>query len=266
MEAMSTKDARLPIAVFDSGMGGVSVLRALRALMPHENYLYFGDSANAPYGVRPTEEILDLSKRAVAHLVEAGIKALVIGCNTVTSVAAETLRAMYPELIIVATEPAVKPAALKNPGGVVLVMATDATIRGEKLRALIHQYEDRATILKCPCPGLMEFVERGDIHSDALRAYLRERFAQAGGAPPDAVVLGCTHYPFVRGAIRELLGPDVQIFDPAPGIAQQAKHRLEAAGLLNGQQPKGIVTWENSAASPEMIALGKRLLEMNLDA
>ena len=253
-------DAGLPIAVFDSGMGGVSVLRALRAHLPHENYLYFGDSANAPYGVRPYDEILELSRAAVAHLVGEGIKALVIGCNTVTSVAAKTLRAEHPNLIIVATEPAVKPAALARHGGTILVMATDATVHGDNFLSLVQRYGDEANIVKCPCPGLMEFVERGETDSEALRAYLRKRFEVLGGVKPDSVVLGCTHYPFVSGAIRAVLGEDVALFDPAPGIARQAKRRLAAAGLLNPQAGEGEIRWENSSPDPKMIALGKRLL------
>lgn len=255
-------DARLPIAVFDSGMGGVSVLRALRALLPMENYLYFGDSANAPYGVRPYDEILELSRAAVAHLVGEGIKALVVGCNTVTSVAVKTLRAENPDLIIVATEPAVKPAALAKPGSTILVMATDATVHGDNFLSLVRRYGDDAKIVKCPCPGLMEFVERGETDSDELRAYLRKRFEILDGTKPDSVVLGCTHYPFVGGAIRAVLGEDVTLFDPAPGIARQAKRRLAAAGLLNPQAGEGEIRWENSSADPSMIELGKRLLFM----
>ncbi len=250
----------LPIAVFDSGMGGVSVLRALRVQLPHEDFLYFGDSANAPYGVRPYEEILELSRTAVKHLVDAGIKALVIGCNTVTSVAVKTLRQEYPELIIVATEPAVKPAVLAKPGGTILVMATEATIHGDNFLSLVHRYEGDAKILKCPCPGLMEFVERGETDSEALYDYLRERFGILEGAKPDCVVLGCTHYPFVSGAIKKVLGEDVTLFDPAPGIARQAERQLKAAGLLNPRLTKGTVRWENSSPDPGMIELGKRLL------
>lgn len=255
-------DAELPVAVFDSGMGGVSVLRALRALMPRENYLYFGDSANAPYGVRPYDEILALARSAVRRLVDARIKALVIGCNTVTSVAVKTLRAEYPDLIIVATEPAVKPAALAKPGGTVLVMATDATIHGGNFLSLVHRYEDDVNLVQCPCPGLMEFVERGETDSEALRAYLREKFSVLGGAKPDSVVLGCTHYPFVSGAIRAVLGEDVALFDPAPGIARQTKRKLAAAGLLNPQAGEGAIRWENSSPDPRMIALGQKLLFM----
>ncbi len=255
-------DRELPVAVFDSGMGGVSVLRALRGRLPHENYLYFGDSANAPYGVRPYDEILSLARAAVAHLLGAGIKALVIGCNTVTSVAVKTLRAEHPDLIIVATEPAVKPAALAKPGGTILVMATDATIHGDNFLSLVHRYEGDAKIVKCPCPGLMEFVERGETDSEALRAYLREKFSILGGVKPDSVVLGCTHYPFVSGAIRKVLGEDVAVFDPAPGIARQAERKLSEAGLLNPQGSEGTIRWENSSPDPGMIELGKKLLFM----
>ncbi|MGN0940380.1 MAG: glutamate racemase [Selenomonadaceae bacterium] len=253
-----------PVGVLDSGMGGVSVLRELVALLPSENYIYFGDSANAPYGSRTDEEIIKLSEHAIEGLIADGVKALVIGCNTISAHVA-ILRKKYENLPIIATEPAVKPAAESFPGGNVVVMATVATLRGKKFDRLMERYKDMAHIVKCPCPGLMDFVERGDIHSDALRAYITERLSSLDGVAMDeinAIVLGCTHYPFVRGMIEEVVGNGVKIFDPAPGIARQLLRRLKSANMLNDSDGNGEITWQNSSPDKKMIELEKNLLTM----
>lgn len=253
-------DKTQSIGILDSGVGGVSVLRALLEVLPHENYLYFGDSANAPYGIKTEEEILRLSLAAVERLIKQEIKAIVIGCNTITSVAALPLRLKYPGMVIVATEPAVKPAVLSKPQGVVVVMATTATLQGKRFNALQQRYRDQAEIIKCPCPGLMDFVERGELDSPALRDYIQQRFAALGNVKPDAIVLGCTHYPFVRGVLQEIFGAAVPIFDGAPGIARQVSRRLAAENLLNDSLEQGKIIWQNSSRDPDVLELGKKLL------
>lgn len=255
-------DMYQPIGVFDSGLGGVSVLRAVRATLPYEDFIYYGDSVNAPYGTRPEKEILALSMAAISALVQQGVKAVVIACNTVTSVAAPALRAQYPQTIIVATEPAVKPAAADSPQGRIVVMATPATLQGERFHHLMGRFQGEAVVIPCPCPGLMEFVERGETHSERLRHYLEERFRAVGAEKPDSVVLGCTHYPFVQGMIQEVAGPQAKIFDGASGIARQLKQRLAMAHLLSDKTEPGEIVWQNSSPNPELIAIGKRLLEM----
>ena len=202
-----------PIAFFDSGLGGISVLRETVRLLPQENYLYYGDSLHAPYGVRPEAEIRALAGAAAEQLVQAGAKALVVACNTATSAAIVQLREAYPDIPVIGTEPALKPAVEKYPGGRILVMATPMTIRQEKFQALKAQYDDQAEIIGLACGGLMEFVERGELRGEALDAYLFDKV--------DAIVLGCTHYPFLTGAIRRIVGRGPEILDGSHGVAMQ---------------------------------------------
>lgn len=245
------------IAVFDSGVGGVSVLRELLALMPQERYLYFGDSANAPYGTRPTGEVRALTLAAAERLMARGCKALVVACNTATAAAIIDLRAKYPDKIVIGIEPALKVAADHFPGGEVGVMATPVTLREEKFDVLLHRFTDTCTVHKIPAPGLVELVERGMAVSEESEALLRPLLLPYRDKL-DAVVLGCTHYPFAAPVIARLLGEKTALLDGGPGTARQTKRRLEAEGLL-GDGP-GELLIENSSGSQEMIALCRELL------
>ncbi len=251
-----------PIGVFDSGLGGISVLREIVALLPTEDYIFYGDSANAPYGVRPTEEIRSLTVAVFDKLIEQGVKAIVIACNTASSAAGDFLRRKYPELPIIAIEPALKPAVLSSPGGRIAVMATEATLREKKFSRLMDSYVGQAVIHKLPCPGLPEFVERGELESDRLRQFLQERFASLGEEPLDGIVLGCTHYPFVKNMIQEVAGPGVKLFDGAAGTARQLKRRLKSRGLLRDSQEPGTILWQNSAPDEHFIELSKKLFRL----
>lgn len=248
-----------PVAVFDSGMGGISVLRELVRILPNENYIYFGDSRYAPYGTRTTEEVRQLTVGHAQQLFEEGAKALVVACNTATSAAVRVLREMYPDTPIVGIEPAVKPAALSGEHPRVLVMATPMTIREEKFHRLMDQYTQTAGIIPLPCPGLMEYIENGDLEGGDLRAYLTELLSDYKGKI-DAVVLGCTHYPFARRLIQEIVGDDVQIFDGGEGTAREMRRRLEEQGLLNLSEKKGKIEFRNSSEDPAKLELSKRLL------
>ena len=221
-----------PIAVFDSGVGGLSVLRELVAQMPSEHFLYFGDSANAPYGTRPTAEIRSLTLAHAECLFDRGAKALVVACNTATSAAIGALRARWPDRVIIGIEPALKLAVSRHPGGCIGVLATEATLREEKFAALLQRCAENCHILKCPCPELVEFVERGELTGPALERCLAARLAPVLAAGPDALVLGCTHFPFAAGAIRRVVGPDVELLDGSAGTARETKRRLLDAGLL----------------------------------
>ena len=256
-------DREQPIGVFDSGLGGISVLREIVKLMPEEDYLYYGDSANAPYGSRTTEEICELSEAAVQKLIERGVKAIVIACNTASSAAGEMLRAKYAELPIICIEPALKPAVLKNEGGAVIVLATETTLREEKFHRLMLSYQDKAEIIKLPLPGLPEFVERGELRSTALKKFLEEKFSVLGDKKIGGAVLGCTHYPFVRRMISEVLGADVRIFDGAVGTARQLRRRLYSRGLLQAGR-KGRITWLNSAKEQSFIDRSKMLFSLEI--
>lgn len=249
-----------PIAFFDSGLGGISVLRETVRLMPQENYLYYGDSLHAPYGVKPEAEIRRLTSCAAEKLVAAGAKAIVVACNTATSAAICLLREQYPELPVIGTEPALKPAVEQFPGGRILVMATAMTIQQEKFRALKRQYDAQAQILPVPCVGLMEYVERGELRGKAVMEYLAQKLDPYLQQPVDAIVLGCTHYPFLTGAIRTVVGPGPEILDGSHGVALQLQRRLRQMGTLREEDLPGHVAFQNSLDEPEILARSRMLL------
>ena len=246
------------IAVFDSGLGGISVLRHLRQMMPGERYLYFGDSANAPYGSRSTEEVRALTLAAVEKLMgQKPLKALVLACNTATAAAVKQLRQKYPDLIVIGIEPALKVAADNFPGGRIGVMATEVTLREEKFDALLHRFVEHCTVTKIPMPGLVQLVEAGKTQGEEVEALLRSRLGHCIGNL-DAVVLGCTHYPLAAKAIARVLGENVVLLDGGAGTARETRRRLEAAGLL--EQGCGELILENSREDPGMTALAYELL------
>ena len=246
------------IAVFDSGVGGISVLRHLRKWMPNERYLYFGDSANAPYGSRPTEEIRRMAENVAEYLLTRGIKALVVACNTATSAAIGALREKYPELIVIGIEPALKPAVDAFPGGTIGVLATPVTLREEKFRRLVESYSGHCRVIDLPAPGLSQLVEHGLGDSEEAEALLRPILAPWAGEM-DALVLGCTHYPFAAATIRRIMGEDILLLDGGDGTARETRRRLAQAGLL--YDGPGQLHWENSAGDPEILKLCEILLE-----
>ena len=246
------------IAVFDSGVGGISVLRHLLRYLPGERFLYFGDSANAPYGSRSTEEVRQLTLAAAEFLTrEYPIKALVIACNTATAAAVQQLRERYPQLIVIGIEPALKVAADHFPGGRIGVMATEVTLREEKFDTLLHRFDTECTIAKIPAPGLVQKIEAGKADCPETEALLRGILADHIGAL-DALVLGCTHYPFAAKAISRILGPEVTLLDGGDGTARETKRRLKAAKLL--EEGPGEVTVINSAGDRDMIRISYELL------
>ncbi len=246
------------IAVFDSGVGGISVLRELIRQMPRENYLYFGDSANAPYGNRSTQQVRELTLQAVEKMLTRGIKAFVVACNTATSAAVRVMREMYPDLIVVGIEPAVKLAADRFPNGRVGVMATNVTLREEKLAYLVSCFPD-VQVERIPAPGLVELVESGKVGGPEVEALLKEILGPYVGKL-DALVLGCTHYPFVRSTVAQILGSETLLFDGGEGTARHTRHLLEAADLINDGD--GSVVIENSSTSQELLKLSETLLHI----
>jgi glutamate racemase len=246
------------IAVFDSGVGGISVLRHLVEQMPNERFLYFGDSANAPYGTRSTEEIRALTFAAAERLLSRNVKALVLACNTATAAAAKALRLQYTDTIIIGIEPALKPAAEAFPHGTVAILATPATLREGKLERLIARVGGECHVEKIPAPGLVELIEHGLAESPATEALLRVLLEPWQGKL-DGIVLGCTHYPFAAEAIGRIL-PDTVIFDGGAGTARNTRRRLAEAGLLR-TEGEGCVIFENSADDPEMLRRCQQLLK-----
>ena len=246
------------IAVFDSGVGGISVLRQLRKLMPDENFVYYGDSANAPYGSRSTEEVRVLTMAAAEKLTtEYPVKALVIACNTATAAAISALRAAYSDLIVIGIEPAVKLAADHFPGGRLGVMATEVTLREEKFDHLIHRFDRECTITKIPAPGLVQLIEAGKSDTPETDALLHKLLDPYVGKL-DALVLGCTHYPFVSRRIGKVLGPAVTLLHGGKGTARETKRRLEKASLLH--EGAGRIQIISSDPTPASVDLAWKLL------
>lgn len=253
-----------PIGFFDSGLGGISVLRKTVKLFPQENYLYFGDSLHAPYGVRTAQEVRGLTLAACRTLVDGGCKALVIACNTATSAAIRLLREEFSDIPVIGIEPAIKPAAEKFRGGRVLMMATPMTVREEKFNRLREQYADRAEIIPVACPGLMEFVEQGILRGEQVESYLMQRLEPYLQEPVDAIVLGCTHYPFLRSAIRNVAGSRPEIIDGSTGVAMQLMRKLEGKNWRNPGPGAGHVEFCNSMPGNEMLELSRVLFNYEM--
>jgi len=247
-------DQKEYIAVFDSGLGGISVLKELVKLMPRERYLYFGDSANAPYGDRTTEEVRALTLSAAEQLLGRGVKALVVACNTATAAAIGTLREIYPETIIIGIEPAVKVAADRC-GSQVGVMATAVTLREEKLNALMEKFPDSHFHPICP-QKLVPLIESNATDRE-IEDYLRPILEPYAGKL-DAVVLGCTHYPFAAGVIGKILGSHTQILDGGAGTARETRRRLAEQGLL--YEGPGEIQMESSSGDAAFLERGMVLL------
>ena len=244
---------RDPIGVFDSGIGGISTLRDMIRELPDERFIYYGDAANAPYGTKSTQEVIACVRNVVEHLLEKEIKALVIACNTATGAAAATLRREL-SIPVIGMEPALKPASQVRKNGSVLVLATPLTLHQDKFENLMKQYGQGA--VKVPCPGLMEIVEEDD--GAAAQQYLRELFSRFDLDQVDAVVLGCTHYVFLKDMIRSLLPERIAITDGNAGTARQLRRVLAKAELLNGEGP-GSVELETSGTQKD-IGLMRKLL------
>ncbi len=247
-----------PIGFFDSGVGGLSVLKHAVEVMPEENYIYFGDSANAPYGVRTREEVLDLTFQAVNNLMKQNIKALVIACNTATSVAVEALRGEL-SIPVISMEPAVKPA-LEQTQGTVLLMATCVTLDSERVNALIHKWDTEKRILKVPCPNLAEEIEKEAFGQSHLAEYLKELLSDFENCGVSAVVLGCTHYAFVRERIQRILGENIAIFDGIDGTVAHLRELLIQRKIKREENALGSVKVESSKKDSGTLELYNHLL------
>lgn len=225
------------IGVFDSGVGGLSVLRAMRQLMPEEPVIYFADQGHVPYGPRSLEQVRDFSEAITRFLLGRGAKLIVVACNTASAAALHYLRETFPSVPFVGMEPAVKPAAEYTQSGVVGVLATPATFQGALYASVVERFANGVQVLQHTCPGLVEQVEKGNLHGEQTRAILEDslRFMLDRGI--DTVVLGCTHYPFVIPLIEQIVGDSVRVIDPAPAVAKQVKRLLEAGGM---KQSSGV--------------------------
>ena len=247
------KDA---IGILDSGVGGVSLLRHAVRVLPNENFIYYGDNKNVPYGPRPLEEIRVLAATAVDALLQQNIKALVLACNTITAAYAETLR-KDARIPVIGMEPALKPASMARQGGKVLALATRATLSLERFARLMGLYGEG--VIPLEGLGLVELVESGRADSEEAREALAGLFAPYMDQQIDAIVLGCTHYPFLRQQIQSFF-PDAEIFDGLDGTARQLRRRLEDAHLLTERTEPGVIEFQSSGGE-KYTDLMKRLFE-----
>jgi glutamate racemase len=230
-----------PIGIFDSGVGGLSVLRAIRGQLPGENIVFFGDQEHVPYGPRPLQQVRDFSEAITRFLLGLGAKLIVVACNTASAAALHHLRQIFPDIPFVGMEPAVKPAAETTRTGVVGVLATPATFQGALYASVVERFANGVTLLQDTCPGLVQQIEKGELDSDATRKILEGSLRPMMEKNIDTVVLGCTHYPFVIPLIQQVTGPEVRVIDPAPAVARQVGRLLDAADLRQTRSQPGEV-------------------------
>lgn len=251
-------DASAPIGVFDSGLGGISVLAEIRRRLPGEDLVYVADSAHVPYGGHPAAFILARSLTLSGFLVEQGAKAVVVACNTATAAAVPALRARFA-IPIVGMEPAVKPAAAATAHGVVGVLATAGTLRSARFAALLERFGERIHVVTEPCPGLVERVERGALDDPVTRGLVRRHLAPLLAAGADVIILGCTHYAFLRPLIEQEAGPDVSVIDTGEAVARQLERRLEELGGLRTSGEGGRTRFYTSGPVEALAAVLPRL-------
>lgn len=260
----------LPIGVFDSGVGGISVLSKMVSTLPNEKYIYFADSKHAPYGVRSLEEVRQLSLSAVDFLCNQGIKALVVACNTATSVAIDKLREKLT-IPVIGMEPAVKPAVELGNEGKIVVMATPLTLNQKKFNLLLNRFGEQAEIIPLPCPGLVELIEKGNTSGKVIEDYLYKLFADVNIKSLSSVVLGCTHYIFIKAEVARLVGTGVEIIDGNCGTVKHLHRILAGEGLLriNGRDETSgdaEIRFYTSGEEKEVIPLCENLLRMGLNS
>jgi glutamate racemase len=239
-------DELSPIGIFDSGIGGISVLRAIREHMPKESVLYFGDQGHIPYGSRPMEQIRSFSEAITKFLLEQNAKIIILACNTASAAALKYLRGMFPDVQFVGMEPAVKPAAERTQTGKVGVLATPATFQGALYASVVERFANGVELIQNTCPGLVQKIEHGNLDGEKTRRILEDALLPMIEKDIDTVVLGCTHYPFVIPLIQQIVGDKVRVIDPAPAVARQAGRLLEAGGMRSQSSTRGNVKFFTS--------------------
>jgi glutamate racemase len=250
------------IGLFDSGIGGLSILREVRRLLPAEDLLYFADQAHVPYGSRPAEEIRSFSGAISRFLIDHGARLVVVACNTASAVALRPLRQAFPDTPFVGMEPAVKPAAQSTRTGVVGVLATPTTFEGELFASVVERFATGVRLVNQTVPGLVEQIEAGNLGGTETRTLIARALEPILAAGADTVVLACTHYPLVIDVIRGLAGPSVQVIDPSPAIARQTQRVLDEAGSRSPSAPTGLVTLLTTGARDRLEAWVERMPEV----
>ncbi len=234
------------IGIFDSGVGGISVLRAIRELMPAESVIYFGDQGHIPYGPRSMEQIQSFSEAITCFLLEQGVKIIVVACNAASAAALKYLRQKFLDIQIVGMEPAIKPAAEQTHTGKVGVLATPATFQGVLYASVVERFANGVELFQDACPGLVQQIERGMLHGKETRRILENALLPMLEKNIDTVVLGCTHYPFVIPLIQRIVGENVRVIDPAPAVARRTERLLEAGDMLNPSGSRGSLRFYTS--------------------
>lgn len=249
-----------PIGIFDSGVGGLSVLRAIRAQMPDEAVIYFGDQGHIPYGPRPMEQIRNFSEAITNFLLEQNAKIIVVACNTASAAALKTLREKLPDVQFVGMEPAVKPAAEHTQTGKVGVLATPATFQGALYASVVERFANGVELFQNTCSGLVQQIEQGNLDGVETRRILEDALLPMLAKNIDTVVLGCTHYPFVIPLIQRIVGDKVRVIDPAPSVAKQVRRVLESKGMKGESEARGSIRIYTSGDPEELKSLLPMLL------
>ena len=238
----------MPVGIFDSGVGGISVLKHIHTLLPHENLIYLADSKYAPYGNKTPQEITQRCMILCDDLLQKNVKAIVVACNTATAAAIDELRENF-DIPIIGMEPAVKPAAEASKNGVIGVLATVGTLKSAQFAALLESYGRNVKVVTQACVGLVECIERGELNTPETKALIRQYTTPLLAEGADTIVLGCTHYPFVKDAIREIVGDKIMLIDTGAAVAMQLKRQLTEKNLLSVSQQKAeVYFWANSKA------------------
>jgi glutamate racemase len=251
-----------PIGVFDSGVGGLSVLKEIKDLFPGESLIYIADQIHVPYGNRSREQVLGFSQGIVRYLINENSKLIVVACNTASSVALSELRVTYPDMPFVGMEPAVKPAAEETSTGVVGVLATPATFQGDLYASTVERFARGVKVLQDTCPGLVELIEEGNITHPRTHKILENALEPMLKQNIDKVVLGCTHYPFVIPMIKDIVGKGVKVIDPAPAVAMQVGRLLDSF-YLRTEDLKGSIEFQTTGDSQKLADNIKYLIGMN---
>ena len=235
-----------PVGIFDSGVGGISVLRAIREQMPEESMIYIGDQGHIPYGPRPMEQIRNFSEAITKFLLEHNAKIIVVACNTASAAALKYLREKFPDVQFVGMEPAVKPAAERTQTGKVGVLATPATLQGVLYASVVERFANGVELFQNTCPDLVQQIEQGNLDGKETRRILEDALVPMLEKNIDTVVLGCTHYPFVIPLIQQIVGDNVRVIDPAPAVAKQTWRLLEAKAMRSQSSQQARVKFYTS--------------------
>jgi glutamate racemase len=249
-----------PIGIFDSGVGGLSVLSQVRRMLPEESLLYVADQAHVPYGSLRLRRVRAFAEGIARYLLKQGAKLIVVACNTASAAGLQHLRRLWPEVPFVGMEPAVKPAAEQTRTGVVGVLATPATFQGPLFASVVERFAGGAGLLQATCPGLVSQIEKGELQTAATRRILEQALRPLLAKGMDCLVLGCTHYPFVLPLIRRIVGEAVKVIDPSPAVARQVARLLEARGLRRLTGPEGEIRLYSTGSPLQLELLAKELL------